>query len=110
MMTDPNPEFESLVPSVAFDRRSFVASLLATGFAAAVSPVMAQTVIHTDSTGLTAGEIQVAVADRPIPAYRAQPAKGGPFPVVLVVHEIFGVHEYIKDVCRRLAKAGYMAI
>ncbi len=109
-MTTPDPHFDSLLPAMKLDRRGFVAGLLATGFAAAVAPALAQTAIHTDAEGLTVGEIQVPVADGTIPAYRAQPATGGPFPVVLVVHEIFGVHEYIKDVCRRLAKVGYQAI
>jgi carboxymethylenebutenolidase len=59
---------------------------------------------------LTAGDITVPTADGSLPAYRAMPAGGSKLPTVLVVHEIFGVHEYIKDVCRRLAKAGYLAI
>jgi carboxymethylenebutenolidase len=71
---------------------------------------MAQTAISTDSDGLLTGEIKVAAAGGEMPAWRAQPAKGSNFPVVLVVQEIFGVHEYIKDVCRRLAKLGYLAI
>jgi carboxymethylenebutenolidase len=90
-------------------RREFVATLLATGFALATQPVAAST-IHTDTTGLTAGTVQIPTADRQIPAYRAMPSKGSAFPVILVVQEIFGVHEHIKDVCRRLAKLGYMAI
>jgi len=84
--------------------------MLAVGFAAAVRPIAAQTVLHTDDKGLIAGEVKVPVKDGQIPAYRAMPAKGTNFPVVLVVQEIFGVHEYIKDVCRRLAKAGYLAV
>jgi carboxymethylenebutenolidase len=82
---------------------------LATGFALAVRPVSAQTVT-TDTEGLAAGEIKVTTSDGSIPAYRAMPAQGGPFPVVLVVQEIFGVHEHIKDVCRRLAKLRYLAV
>jgi carboxymethylenebutenolidase len=82
---------------------------LAAGFALSVQPVSAQT-ITTDATGLTAGEVKIPLKDGPIPAYRAVPEKGGPFPVVLVVQEIFGVHEHIKDVCRRFAKLGYLAI
>ncbi len=105
-----SPEFDSLVPSIGFTRREFVVTALASGFALAVQPVAAQTMITTDSRGLTAGEIKVPGAGGPMPAYRAQPAGGGPFPVVLVVQEIFGVHEHIKDVCRRLAKVGYQAI
>ena len=92
-------------------RRTFVASGLAIGFAAAVQPIAAQTVITTDTKGLTAGEVKVKGADGvEIPAYRAMPEKGDKFPVVLVVQEIFGVHEHIKDVCRRFAKKGYFAI
>lgn len=91
-------------------RREIVVTALATGFATAVQPVAAQTMITTDVGGLEAGEVRIKTADGPIPSYRAMPAAGGPFPVVLVVHEIFGVHEHIKDVCRRLAKAGYFAI
>lgn len=105
-----NAEFDSLVPAVPFTRRSFLAGSLATGFTLAAGPVMAQTAIVTDSQGLAAGEIKVPVADGALPAYRAQPDGVANPPVVLVVHEIFGVHEYIKDICRRLAKAGYMAI
>src|SRR5258708_18868101 len=71
---------------------------------------MAQTVITTDANGLTAGEVTIKVADGSIPAYRAVPATGGPFPTVLVIQEIFGVHEHIKDVCRRFAKLGYLAV
>ena len=66
--------------------------------------------ITTDTEGLEAGEIKIPVADGEIPGYRAMPAKGGPFPTVLVVQEIFGVHEHIKDLCRRLAKQGYLAV
>jgi len=104
-------EFDSLVPPpLAVDRRGFLVTALGAGFALAVQPVMAQTAISTDSEGLTAGEIRVPTADGGMPAYRAQPAQGANFPVILVVQEIFGVHEHIKDVCRRLAKLGYQAI
>ena len=82
---------------------------LASGFAAAVQPVNAQT-ITTDTGGLTAGEVKIAVEDGELPAYRAMPSGANSLPVVLVVQEIFGVHEYIKDVCRRFAKQGYLAI
>ena len=90
-------------------RREFMATLLATGFALAVRPVSAQT-LSTDSQGLRAREVRIPVADGEIPAYAAQPDTNGEFPVVLVVQEIFGVHEHIRDVCRRLAKLGYMAV
>src|SRR5580765_5159301 len=95
------------------DRREFfVTSILAAGtFALAVQPIAAQTKITTDDKGLIVGEVKIPVADGEIPAYRAMPdKKGKKFPVVLVVHEIFGVHEWIQDVCRRFAKLGYLAI
>jgi carboxymethylenebutenolidase len=91
-------------------RREFVAGSLATGFALAVQPVCAQTMIVTDAAGLTAGEVRIPVADGHIPAYVAMPAQGQSFPTILVVQEIFGVHEHIKDICRRFAKIGYLAI
>src|SRR6202166_2059607 len=90
-------------------RRAFVVGSLAAGFALAVMPVSADT-ITTDSNGLVAGEVKIPVEGGEIPAYRAMPAIGGPFPTVLVVHEIFGIHEHIKDICRRLAKLGYFAV
>jgi carboxymethylenebutenolidase len=99
----------SLLSKTGLTRREFVVTSLATGFALAVQPVSAQT-ITTDTQGLEAGEVKVPVSDGTIPAYRAMPAEGGPFPVVLVVQEIFGVHEHIKDICRRLAKLGYLAV
>ena len=105
-----NAEFDSLLPAVPFDRRGFLVSSLAAGFTLAAGPVVAQTAIVTDTSGLTAGEISVPVADGAMPAYRAQPAGVAKPPVILVIHEIFGVHEYIKDTARRLAKLGYMAI
>jgi carboxymethylenebutenolidase len=98
-----------LLPDSGFSRREFVVTSLAAGFALAVQPVSAQT-ITTDTKGLEAGEVKMPVSDGEIPAYRAMPSTGGPFPVVLVVQEIFGVHEHIKDLCRRLAKAGYLAV
>jgi len=94
----------------AFTRREFVMTTLATGFALAVQPVAAQTTITTSTEGLVAGEVKIPVAGGEIPAYRAMPATGRSFPVVLVVQEIFGVHEHIKDICRRFAKLGHLAI
>lgn len=109
-MKNENAEFDSLLPAVPFDRRGFLVGSLAAGFTLAAGPVMAQTAIVTDAAGLTAGEIKVPTSDGGMPAYRAQPAGAANPAVILVVHEIFGVHEYIKDTCRRLAKLGYMAI
>ncbi len=100
----------ALAPAnVDLTRRGFVVTSLAAGYALAVQPVSAQT-ITTDTKGLKAGEVKIKVADGEIPAYRALPEGAGPFPVILVVQEIFGVHEHIKDICRRLAKLGYLAI
>lgn len=90
-------------------RREFVATTLSTGLALAASTTYAQT-IKTDAGGLTSGNVKVPVPDGESPAYRAMPAKGGPFPVVLVVSEVFGVQEHIQDICRRLAKEGFLAI
>ena len=104
-----HPDALSLLPKTDFTRRGFVVTSLASGFAVAVQPVTAQT-ITTDAEGLVAGEIKIPVKDGEIPAYRAMPRGRGPFPVVLVVQEIFGVHEHIKDICRRLAKLGYLAV
>src|SRR5262249_46150318 len=105
-----DPDIASLAAQTDFSRRGFVVTSLATGFALAVQPVTAQTVITTDTNGLTAGEVKIPVADGMIPGYRAKPASGGPFPTVLVIHEAFAVHEHIQDVCRRFAKLGYLAI
>jgi carboxymethylenebutenolidase len=91
------------------NRREFLMTKLAAGFAAAVSPITAAT-ITTDASSLAAGEVSIPLSDGQMPGYRAMPDKGSRFPVILVVEEIFGVHEHIKDLCRRLAKAGYFAI
>src|SRR6218665_4228047 len=92
------------------NRRTFIKTALGTGFAAAVSPVCAQSVVKTDATGLIAGEVSVMVNGQTVPAYRAQPEGKSDLPVILVVSEIFGVHEHIADVARRFAKLGYLAI
>ena len=103
------PEVESLLPSQSFDRRAFVKTALGSAFAAAALPVMAQA-IKTDFTGLTAGEVTIPSGGFNMPAYCAQPEGKTNLPVVLVVSEIFGVHEHIADICRRFAKLGYLAI
>jgi carboxymethylenebutenolidase len=103
-------DFLNFQPRAGFSRREFVMTTLATGFAAAVQPVAAQAQITTDTSGLTAGEVKIRTADGEMPAYRAMPANGRNLPTILVVQEIFGVHEHIKDVARRFAKAGYLAV
>jgi carboxymethylenebutenolidase len=99
---------------VALTRRELIESGLVTGviagYAMAAQPVMAQTMIVTEPTGLDAGTVQIPVGSENIAAYRAIPSGATSRPLILVVHEIFGVHEHIKDICRRLAKLGYCAI
>jgi carboxymethylenebutenolidase len=113
-MKDLVQDGDSLVANSAFadgvDRRDFLKVALGTGFAAATLPVAAQSVIKTDTAGLTAGEISVKVGGVTVPVYRAQPEGKKNLPVILVVSEIFGVHEHIADVARRFAKLGYMAL
>lgn len=107
-------DFDSLVGKTSLsdgvDRRGFIKAALGTGFAAAVLPVCAQTMIKTDTVGLTAGEVSIDVNGQKVPVYRAQPEGKTNLPVVLVVSEIFGVHEHIADIARRFAKQGYLAL
>jgi carboxymethylenebutenolidase len=107
--TDPQ-DLDSLTPTRDFNRRDFVRTTVGSGFAAATLPICAQTVIKTDAAGLTAGTVSIDVKGFKMPAYRAAPAGKTRLPVVLVVSEIFGVHEHIADVARRFAKQGYLAI
>jgi carboxymethylenebutenolidase len=102
-------DLKSLNPD--FSRRGFVGTALAaTGFALAAGPARAEAIV-TDTGGLETADVLIPASDRSLPAYAARPAKGtGPFPTVMVVQEIFGVHEHIRDICRRLAKLGYLAV
>ena len=103
-------EIDRLSPALAVDRRGFIKTSLGAGFAAAVLPVSAQTMIKTEATGLDTGEAKIPVPGGEMPVFWAKPAGKTGLPVVLVVQEIFGVHEHIKDVTRRLAKLGYLAV
>lgn len=107
-------ELDSLIPATplsgSMDRRDFIRTALGTGFAAAVLPVCAQTQIKTDATGLEAGTVMVKVNGQDVPVYRAQREGKANLPVVLVISEIFGVHEHIADVARRFAREGYLAL
>ncbi len=105
-----NPDMDSLITEVKFTRRSFIASSIATGFALSAGPAVAQTAIITAADGLETGSAQIPVAGGNIPTYFAAPKKAGKYATILVVPEIFGMHEYQRDICRRLAKAGYYAI
>jgi carboxymethylenebutenolidase len=111
---DLKTEFDSLLPGnsspAGATRRTALKATLGLGYAAAAMPIRAQTAINTSAQGLIAGEVTIDVNGFKMPAYRAAPAGKSNLPVVLVVHEIFGVHEYIADVCRRFAQAGYLAI
>ncbi|GAB2455824.1 dienelactone hydrolase family protein [Comamonas humi] len=110
----PDPDFDSLLPgrstTEGSTRRTALQVALGMGYAAATLPIQAQTAIQTPATGLTAGTIRYSVDGFEVPAYHAAPAGKKNLPVVLVIQEIFGVHEYIADTCRRLAHAGYLAI
>lgn len=98
-----------VLPQSSVNLRELVTALLPQGYAKMVQPI-ASTAIATDDKGLLAGEVKVQTMTGAVPAYRAAPDRSGKHPLVLVVQEIFGVHEHIKDVCRRLAKLGYFAI
>ncbi|MFH1873418.1 MAG: dienelactone hydrolase family protein [Pseudomonadota bacterium] len=110
MNTDKQSQFDSLLPAEPLNRRGFIVTALGAGFALAVQPTAAQSPIKTGTEGLTAGVVKVPVSDGVMLAYRAVPTEAKNAPVILVVSEIFGVHEHIADVCRRLAKQGYLAI
>ena len=90
-------------------RRGLMMSGLMCGLTLATTRVEAQ-VITTDSAGIDAGEVKIPVGDTDLPGYFAKPQGAGPFPTVVVIEEIFGVHAYIKDICRRFAKLGYAAV
>lgn len=108
MLDETKALFPPLPP---LTRRGFVATTLATaGYTLAAGPVMAQTIVRTDAQGLIAGNVRIPVGGDEMGGYRAKPANGSGHPTIIVCQEIFGVHEYIKDVCRRLAKAGYLAV
>ncbi len=111
---DHKADFDSLLPGKTTEdgatRRTALKAALGVGYAATAMPIMAQTAIKTSSEGLTAGEVTIEVNGFKMAAYRAAPAGKTNLPVVLVIQEIFGVHEYIADTARRFAKAGYLAI
>lgn len=111
---DLETEFKALLPGQSTEagatRRTALKAALGVGYAASVMPIMAQTVVKTPTDGLTAGEVSIDVKGFKMPAYRAMPAGKSNLPVVLVLSEIFGVHEHIADVANRFARAGYLAI
>lgn len=113
-LEDIRTDIKALLPGRSTEagirRRTALQSALGLGYAAAAAPLMAQTAIKTTAQGLDVGDISYTVDGFSVPAYRAAPAGKNGLPVVLVISEIFGVHEYLADTCRRLAREGYMAI
>ena len=114
MSKDHWKDGKALTTPMTSSRRGFIlgtaAAGLGAGFAIASGPVQGQA-IKTDFDGISCEEVMVASDGTDIPAYVAKPAgTGTKFPTILVISEIFGVHEYIADTCRRLAKLGYLAI
>lgn len=111
---DARSDVNALLPGRSTEagatRRTALQAAVGLGYAAAAAPLMAQTAIATSAEGLDAGDVSFTVGGFKVPAYRAAPAGKTGLPVVLVIQEIFGVHEYIADTCRRFAKAGYLAI
>lgn len=114
MRQDLRHEFDSLLPGSTTEngatRRTALKAALGVGYAAATLPIVAQTAIETSSAGLTTGSGSYEVQGFSVPFFHAAPAGRKNLPVILVVQEIFGVHAYIADICRRFAKAGYLAI
>ena len=112
LTADQKLDFDALLPAAAQagSRRAALKLALGAGYAAAAGPLMAQTAIKTSSEGLRTGESSFVVNGFKVPVFFAAPAGKSNLPVVLVIHEIFGVHEYIADTCRRFAKAGYLAV
>ena len=112
--TDQTNDFNALLPGQSTEagatRRTALKAALGVGYAASVMPIMAQTAIKTPTDGLAVGEVTIDVKGFKMPAYRAQPAGKTNLPVVLVLSEVFGVHEHIADVANRFARAGYLAI
>lgn len=113
-MKDLVQDGDSLLAARSFDegvdRRVFLKAAVGGSFAAAALPVAARTVIQTDTAGLAAGDYVIVINGQDVPVYLAQPAGKKNPPVILVISEIFGLHEHIKDVARRFAKQGYMAV
>ena len=102
-------EIGSVKETTGVTRRELLIGLGAAGFALAAGPVSADR-ITTSSEGLLVGDVTVRSGSDRIPVYEARPAAPGRYPVIIVIHEIFGLHEYIRDIARRLAKEGYYAV
>ncbi len=114
LKTDQVSDLKALLPGQTSEqgatRRTALKAALGVGYAASVMPIAAQTAIQTSAKGLTVGDVTIDVNGFAMPAYRAAPEGKTNLPVVIVLSEIFGVHEYIADTARRFAHAGYLAI
>lgn len=114
LRNDLMTEFNALLPGHSAEsgasRRTAMKAALGVGYAAATLPIMAQTAIKTSSEGLKTGQTGYEVNGFKVPAFYAAPAGKTNLPVILVIQEVFGVHEYIADTARRFARAGYLAI
>lgn len=110
MSLDLEPDIKGMLPEKDFDRRDFMWTALGASAALALANSASGQQVVTDSSGLDAADVKIKTSDAELRGYRAMPDKGGPFPVVLVAAEVFGLNPYIRDVCRRLAKAGYYAV
>lgn len=111
MKLELEPDIKGLLPEKDFDRRDFIWTALGASAALAVSAPASAQLITTDLSGIEASDVSIPAADgQTLRGYRAMPLTNGPFPVVLVCAEIFGLNHYVKDICRRLAKAGYYTI
>lgn len=107
----PDDHVKSLFPPAPpLARRGFLGASAFAGYTLAAGPIQAQTIVRTDTQGLVAGDVTIATPTGAMGGYRAKPASGSDLPVVLVLQEVFGVHEWLRDVCRRFAKAGYLAV
>ncbi|MBL8701292.1 MAG: dienelactone hydrolase family protein [Alphaproteobacteria bacterium] len=107
----PDDHGKSLFPPAPpLQRRGFLGATVAAGYTLAAGPIQAQTLVRTDTQGLTAGDVMIATPKGTMGGYRAKPAGRSNLPVVIVMMEVFGLHEWVKDVCRRFAKAGYLAV
>jgi carboxymethylenebutenolidase len=110
MKLDLEQDVKGLLPEKDYDRRDFIWTALGASAALAVASSASGQQINTDTNGLDVADVTIPAKEVQLRGYRAMPASGGPFPVVLVCAEVFGLNPYMKDVCRRLAKAGYYAV
>jgi carboxymethylenebutenolidase len=110
MKLELEQDVKGLLPEKDYDRRDFIWTALGASAALALAQSASGQQVVTDTNGLDVADVMIPAKDAQLRGYRAMPATGGPFPVVLVAAEVFGLNPYMKDVCRRLAKVGYYAV